>query len=285
MSDTLSRPVILRLGDNDGPLVPASLGADDPFAARRGIAWSGEAAMAAGRVAWEGGTLTVPAFPHTELLIIQGGALLVEGTTESDAPFTLRLDVGQAAVLPRGAALRLRADSPVSWSFCAAVAPAPALGASAVAVDPDFRSVALAGAGGGSSARPGSGLPQRPCAARHSHRPARRRVGFHPLRAPRRSPPGQRMDAHSRRRGDADRRGRRRAHGGGGRYGVRAARHALRLDQPCFRSQNLRGAGHARLIGRPQHMLPRDWAGRTENSRSAIENSTAYFAENDRMTP
>lgn len=138
MSDTLSCPIPLRLDDTDAPLIPTSLGEADPFAARRGVAWSGETAMAAGRVAWEGGTLFMSAFPHTELLIVQGGALTVESGMETDAPVTLRLGVGQAAVLPRGAALRLRADAPVSWSFCAAVAPAsaPALGAFALVVDP-----------------------------------------------------------------------------------------------------------------------------------------------------
>lgn len=141
ITDTMARPFILRLGDTDAGLTPAGLGDADPFAGQRGIAWRGDAAMAVGRVAWAGGECAVAAYPHTELVIVQGGTLLVEAVTTAGVPSTLRLTAGQAAVLTHGAALRLRADGPVAWSFCAALAPAPISNAEpaspCLAIDPD----------------------------------------------------------------------------------------------------------------------------------------------------
>ena len=121
MSDTLSRPSIVRLNDTATRFSPLALGHADPFAAQRGIAWTGADAIMAGRVAWTGGQLDVAAYPHTELAVVNEGALLVEVVAATGAPVTTRLTAGQAVVLSRGAAFRLRADGPVGWSFCAAL--------------------------------------------------------------------------------------------------------------------------------------------------------------------
>ena len=101
---------------------PGNLGAGDPFAAQRRIAWSGADGMSVGRVAW-GGSLTQAGFPHTELIIVEQGALFLD-----DSSTSLRIAAGEAAVIARGSALRVHAGSEASWIFCAV---------SAVAADGD----------------------------------------------------------------------------------------------------------------------------------------------------
>jgi len=97
---------------------PASLGPPDPFTAYRDYAWTGPVGMAVGRVRWPGGRLDIADFPHTELIIVQQGRLLVETSGRTTA-----LTAGVAAVLPWGSNLRLQAGGAVTWSFCALAAP------------------------------------------------------------------------------------------------------------------------------------------------------------------
>jgi uncharacterized cupin superfamily protein len=134
VSDTLSRPSIVRLNDTATRFSPLALGHADPFAAQRGITWTNDV-LAAGQVAWTGGQLDVAAYPHTELAIVSEGALLVETGAATGAPITTRLTAGQAVVLSRGAACRLRADGPVGWSFCAALAPTAKPAPQGLAID------------------------------------------------------------------------------------------------------------------------------------------------------
>jgi hypothetical protein len=190
VSDTLSRPSIVRLNDTATRFSPLALGHADPFAAQRGIAWTNDV-LAAGQVAWTGGQLDVAAYPHTELAIVSEGALLVETGAATGAPITTRLTAGQAVVLSRGAACRLRADGPVGWSFCAALAPTAKPAPQGLAIDTQAALSPFRAPGGGRAAGPGPGLPQRERLQRHGDRFARRRVGFDALRAPRRPAPGE----------------------------------------------------------------------------------------------
>lgn len=148
-SITLSHPILLNSGLLNSGLLHSGLpdsgqtgraggfGAGDPFVHCRTLLWSGDRAMAAGHVAWSGGTTETPAYPFTELLIVESGELTLALTGDRDKTGGSTLEPGQAAVLPRGRAVALRAEAPVAWRFCAARAdmeadPAPM----GIAVDP-----------------------------------------------------------------------------------------------------------------------------------------------------
>jgi ethanolamine utilization protein EutQ (cupin superfamily) len=89
------------------------IGENDPFAAQRLIPWQGERRMSIGQVTWQG-SLRHEHFPHTELLVVHSGVLVLE----TDAT-TLTITAGESVVIPQGNALSIRAASPVCWSFCA----------------------------------------------------------------------------------------------------------------------------------------------------------------------
>lgn len=120
------QPTILVLERAGGepvatPFRPAGLGADDPFAAGREIAWSGGSdAVAAGRVAWSG-TLSGAALPHTEMLVVHAGELRLSAGSES-----LVLRPGEGVVVGRGTVLDAGATPGTRWAFCAVSGQAPA---------------------------------------------------------------------------------------------------------------------------------------------------------------
>jgi len=76
--------------------------------------------MAVGQVFWSG-TLDCETFPHTELMIVEQGHLKLEG-----AGAAVRISAGEAVVIGRGQALRIRADGDTRWIYCAVSAAAPA---------------------------------------------------------------------------------------------------------------------------------------------------------------
>ncbi|MCX7174932.1 MAG: cupin domain-containing protein [Proteobacteria bacterium] len=105
---------------SDTRFTPGNLGAGDPFVAQRLIAWSGPDSMSVGRVTWSG-SLTQAGFPHTELIIVEKGALILD-----DSGTSLRIAAGEAAVIGRGSAVRIHAENEASWIFCAVSAAVPA---------------------------------------------------------------------------------------------------------------------------------------------------------------
>ncbi|MFA6310524.1 MAG: cupin domain-containing protein [Sterolibacterium sp.] len=104
----------------DTRFTPGNLGAGDPLAAQRLFAWSGADGMSVGRVTW-GGSLKQDEFPHTELIIVDKGVLILD-----DSDTTLRIAAGEAAVIGRGSAVRMHAESEANWIFCAVSATVPA---------------------------------------------------------------------------------------------------------------------------------------------------------------
>jgi uncharacterized cupin superfamily protein len=99
------------------PFRKAALGADDPLAPYREIAWEGPGTMSAGRFSFIG-ELEVASFPHTETVVVITGELSL--TASGAAP--LVLGRGEGAVVARGTALRITATSPTLVVFCAASA-------------------------------------------------------------------------------------------------------------------------------------------------------------------
>jgi uncharacterized cupin superfamily protein len=98
------------------PIHRASLNGDDPFARVRQIVWQGERDLAVDHVAWQG-ALRSTQYPHTELLIVLEGELLLTHGAE-----VLRTIAGEAILIPRGVTLSIQADAPVQWSYCAVIA-------------------------------------------------------------------------------------------------------------------------------------------------------------------
>lgn len=103
---------------SDTRFSPRSVGAGDPFAAQRLLAWSGADGTAVGRVTWSG-SLKQEDFPHTELIIVDQGVLYLD-----NANTTLCVAAGEAAVIGRGSTVRIHAEGEASWIFCAVTAAA-----------------------------------------------------------------------------------------------------------------------------------------------------------------
>lgn len=93
----------------------AAFGPADPCAHERETAWEGPGGMAAGRVAF-GGAVEVARYPHTEVLVVVEGELVLEPV--GAAPCLLQR--GQGAVIARGTALRMWAQPRALCVFCAA---------------------------------------------------------------------------------------------------------------------------------------------------------------------
>lgn len=91
----------------------SEFGKDDPFGRERQIAWSGNDGMAVGGVAWHG-SMSCNRYPHTELIIVQSGKLILEKTGES-----LRASTGEAVLVEQGTAIRIAAERPANWIYCA----------------------------------------------------------------------------------------------------------------------------------------------------------------------
>ncbi|BEV14165.1 cupin domain-containing protein [Herbaspirillum sp. DW155] len=98
----------------------AALGAADPFASSREIAWQGVGGMSAGRLRFEG-ALDIARFPHQETLVVVQGELRIDA--EGAAPLVLKPDSG--VVIATGAAVRITATEPTLVVFCAAECPQP----------------------------------------------------------------------------------------------------------------------------------------------------------------
>lgn len=97
-------------------LKPTGLGDNDPFADQRLIAWQGERRAAIGQVTWHG-SLYHARYTHTELFVVHSGVLLLEAGATA-----LHIKAGEAALIPQGTAISIRATAPVQWSFCSATA-------------------------------------------------------------------------------------------------------------------------------------------------------------------
>lgn len=102
------------------PFVRRDLGGGDPLGAQRLVAWTGPDGMAVGRVNCTG-LLKAGAYPHTELIIVESGGLVLE-----DSSVSLRIGPGEVAIIGRGSAVRIDAGSGTSWIFCAVSATVPA---------------------------------------------------------------------------------------------------------------------------------------------------------------
>lgn len=102
------------------PFRLAAFGKNDPFATTREIAWEGPDAMAVGRISFIG-ELDVAAYPHIETIVVAQGELTL--TASGAAPLVLGPRMG--AVIGCGTALRIHAESPVQFSFCAAACDKP----------------------------------------------------------------------------------------------------------------------------------------------------------------
>ncbi|WP_186420567.1 cupin domain-containing protein [Bosea sp. CS1GBMeth4] len=104
-------PVAGRAGAHSGG---AALSGGDPFAAGREVAWSGPDALAAGQVAVSG-VGECEDFPHTEILVVTGGRLILSSAEGGRR----ELSPGQGVVIARGTALRFEAAPGTRWAFCA----------------------------------------------------------------------------------------------------------------------------------------------------------------------
>lgn len=107
-------------GRADAGSCAAPLSGGDPFAAGRDVAWSGPDALAVGQVAFSGSG-ECAAFPHTEILVVTGGRLVL-----SSAGGARELSLGEGIVIARGTALRFEAAPGTRWVFCAGTGPAAA---------------------------------------------------------------------------------------------------------------------------------------------------------------
>lgn len=113
-------PCIMLLARADGSRVDTSfkqqpLNVADPFTTGRQVAWSGADGVSAGLVE-AGETLDIEDFPHTEVIVLHAGHVTLK-TREQ----TLELAVGASAVIGRGTALRIEAQTGTRWAFCAMV--------------------------------------------------------------------------------------------------------------------------------------------------------------------
>ena len=97
-----------------------AFGQNDPFARQREIAWQGPGSMAAGRISFIG-ELDVTSFPHIETIVVMEGSL----TLEAPGMAPLVLGPQEGAVIGRGTALRVRAESRALFVFCAAACETP----------------------------------------------------------------------------------------------------------------------------------------------------------------
>lgn len=92
-----------------------AFGENDPFAHHREIAWEGPDSMIAGRIGFIG-ELDVASFPHIETIVVVEGELTLEMVGAAPLVFGPRT----GTVIDRGTALRVKADAPVVFAFCAA---------------------------------------------------------------------------------------------------------------------------------------------------------------------
>jgi uncharacterized cupin superfamily protein len=131
----MSEPTVLLLARADGSRVTtfftaASLGAFDPFKDGRQVAYNGPDGVSAG-IVHISGTLDSDDFPHTEVIVVHAGHLVLQSEEQ-----TLALGVGAGAVIGRGTALRLQAQTDTCWAFCAVTSPSANPTPGLTALDP-----------------------------------------------------------------------------------------------------------------------------------------------------
>ena len=113
----------------------AAFGDNDPFARNREIAWEGPDAIAAGRISFIG-EIDISSFPHIETMVVAEGSV----TLQADGMTPLVLGPGEGAVIGRGTALRVTAQSRAVFAFCAAASEGPAQGGLVpLRADADFK--------------------------------------------------------------------------------------------------------------------------------------------------
>jgi uncharacterized cupin superfamily protein len=114
-------PTALLLACADGSPAPTpfearALGANDPFAQGRKVAWHSADGVAAG-IVQASGRFVVQAYPHAEMLVVHAGHV----TLQSEQA-TLELAAGSSAVIGRGTAVQVQALAGSLWAFCATTA-------------------------------------------------------------------------------------------------------------------------------------------------------------------
>lgn len=114
----MSEPTVLLLARADGSRVATSftaapLSAFDPFKDGRQVAYNGPDGVSAG-IVHTSGTLDCDDFPHTEVIVVHAGHLVLQSEAQ-----TLELGIGASAVIGRGTSLRLQAQADTCWAFCA----------------------------------------------------------------------------------------------------------------------------------------------------------------------
>lgn len=113
----------------------AGLGAADPFASAREIAWAGAGGMTAGRVSLSGERM-VAAFPHIEMISLVAGRMTL--TTPGAPPVTLA--ARQGVVIGQGTQLRIEAGAGATFVFCAVAGSTSAVpGLTLLRADADFK--------------------------------------------------------------------------------------------------------------------------------------------------
>ncbi|MCP4564584.1 MAG: DUF861 domain-containing protein [Bosea sp.] len=90
-----------------------TLSENDPFAAGRDIVWSGTQDMAVGHVVFSGVSESA-AFPHTEVVVVTAGRLVL-----SLGDSRRVIEAGGSIVVARGTAVRIEAAPGTRWTFCA----------------------------------------------------------------------------------------------------------------------------------------------------------------------
>jgi uncharacterized cupin superfamily protein len=120
-ASSMTSSALVMLHRASGAPLPEStvrvpLGAADPFASGREVAWTNLKA-AAGRVDFAG-AVDVGSFPHTETIILLAGAL----TLSVDGAAPLTVSPGSGVVVSRGTGLRIEAAAGTRWAFHAATA-------------------------------------------------------------------------------------------------------------------------------------------------------------------
>ena len=173
----MSEPTVLLLARADGSRVTtsftaASLGAFDPFKDGRQLAYNGPDGVSAG-IVHISGTLDSDDFPHTEVIVVHAGHVVLQSETQ-----TLELGVGASAVIGRGTALRLQAQADTCWAFCAVTSPTAQPDTRPDRARPAGHALAFGRTGTTDFDRADAAVPLTQCLRRRRHPPARRRLGF-----------------------------------------------------------------------------------------------------------
>ncbi|PCK93345.1 cupin [Pseudomonas viridiflava] len=98
----------------DTEFTPGPLDASDPFANERRTAFIDEAGIAAG-VVHSSTSVSVDAYPYTEMLVMHRGAVTLNSGADS-----ITISTGESAVIGRGTQVRIEAQPDSLWAFCAA---------------------------------------------------------------------------------------------------------------------------------------------------------------------